>query len=120
MPVITLVILFSPEPWDGPIGIHEMLSVKNETILSFVPDYRINLIAPAHMDKTSMDKLRTSLREVLLYIKYSKERRYCQYQEWGGLFFWKSCEEMSKRADSYVGRVSFQERRIREETYIGR
>ena len=75
VPVITLVILFSPEPWDGPMSIHEMLSVNDEKILSFVPDYRINLIAPAHMDKTSMDKLRTSLREVLLYIKYSKDKK---------------------------------------------
>ncbi len=75
VPVITLVILFSPEPWDGPMRIHEMLSVKDEKILSFVPDYRINLIAPAQMDKTSMDKLRTSLREVLLYIKYSKDKK---------------------------------------------
>lgn len=30
IPVITLVILFNPAPWDGPISIHEMLSVKDE------------------------------------------------------------------------------------------
>ena len=74
VPVITLVILFNPAPWDGPISIHEMLSVKDERILSFVPDYKVNLIAPAHMDMEDMNKLKTSLREVLLYIKYSKDK----------------------------------------------
>ena len=78
LPIITLVILFSPEPWDGPRCIHEMLSVKDEQILAFVPDYKINLIAPAHMDKEEMDKLKTSLREVLLYIKYSKDKEKLQ------------------------------------------
>ena len=74
LPVITLVILFNPEPWDAPVSIHEMLSVKNPKILSFVPDYRINLIAPAQIEAEDMNKFRSSLREVLLYIKYSKDR----------------------------------------------
>ena len=74
VPVITLVILFSPASWDGPMSIHEMLSVKDKRILSFVPDYKINRIAPAHMDMKDMNKLKTSLREVLLYIKYSKDK----------------------------------------------
>ena len=52
--------------------------MKDEQILAFVPDYKINLIAPAHMDKEEMDKLKTSLREVLLYIKYSKDKEKLQ------------------------------------------
>lgn len=75
LPVITLVILFNADPWDGAMSIHEMLSVPDEELLQFIPDYRINLIAPAQMDEESMDKLRTSLREVLLYIKYSKDKK---------------------------------------------
>ena len=78
VPVITLVILFNPTPWDGPMSIHEMLSVKDEKILSFVPDYKINLIAPAYMDMEAMNKLKTSLREVMLYIKYSKDKEKLQ------------------------------------------
>ena len=42
--------------------------------ISFVPNYKINRIAPAHMDMKDMNKLKTSLREVLLYIKYSKDK----------------------------------------------
>ncbi len=74
LPVVTLVILFNPEPWDAPMSIYEMFSVKDPRILSFVPDYRINLIAPAQIKEDDMGKFRSSLREVLFYIKYSKDR----------------------------------------------
>lgn len=74
LPVVTLVVLFNAEPWDGPVSIYDMLSVKEPRILSFVPDYRINLIAPSQIKAEDMDKFRSSLREVLLYIKYSKDR----------------------------------------------
>ncbi len=75
VPVITLVILFSPKPWDGPMSIHEMLSDVKAELLPFIPDYRINLIAPADMSEASLDKFNTSLREVLLYIKYSSDKK---------------------------------------------
>lgn len=74
LPVITLVLLFNPEPWDAPMSIHDMLSVQDLKILSFVPDYKINLIAPAQMEAKDMDKFKSSLREVLLYIKYSQNK----------------------------------------------
>lgn len=74
VPVITLTLLFNPEPWDAPMSIYDMLSVRDPRILSFVPDYRINLIAPAQIREEDMEKFRSSLREVLLYIKYSKDR----------------------------------------------
>ena len=75
LPVITLVVLFSPDPWDGPMSIHEMLSGVEKELLPFIADYRINLIAPAAMDAASMDRFRSSLREVLLYIKYSTDKK---------------------------------------------
>lgn len=74
VPVITLTLLFNPEPWDAPMSIYDMLSVRDPRILSFVPDYRINLIAPAQIREEDMEKFRSSLREVMLYIKYSKDR----------------------------------------------
>lgn len=74
LPVVTLVILFSPDPWDGPMSIHEMLADVDAEFLRFIPDYRINLIAPAAVDEESMDRFHSSLREVLLYIKYSRDK----------------------------------------------
>lgn len=74
IPVITLVIHFSSEKWDAPLSLHEMFSVKNEKILALVPDYRINFISPATMSEDDINKLQTSLREVMLYIKNSKDK----------------------------------------------
>ncbi len=74
VPVITLVVFFSAEPWDGPRSIHDMFSVDDPRILSFVPDYRINLIAPGEMSDEELGKFATNLREVLLFIKHSKDK----------------------------------------------
>jgi hypothetical protein len=74
IPVITLVIYFGAEEWDGPMSIHDMLSVKNPEILSLVQDYRIHLIAPASLSDEEINKFSTNLREVLLFIKYSKNK----------------------------------------------
>lgn len=74
LPVITLVIYWSPDEWDGPRSIHEMLSVKDVDILKYVPDYRINLITPREIGDNDFDKFQTSLAEVFQFIKYSKDK----------------------------------------------
>ena len=61
MPIITLVISLSTEDWDGPMSIHEMLSVKNKSVLSYVQDYKLNLLAPARIDDADFAKFRTEL-----------------------------------------------------------
>ena len=65
-PVITLVIHFGAEEWDGPLSLHE--------ILSFVENYRIHLIDPAKLTEEQLNKFSTSMREVIGYIKYSKNK----------------------------------------------
>ena len=72
MPVITLVIYFGASEWDGPISIHDMLNTNNKRLLSFVPDYRINLIAPAQVPDEDFEKFSTDFRDVLQFIKCSK------------------------------------------------
>jgi hypothetical protein len=67
IPVITLVMYFGAEEWDGPISIHEMLSVKDSKIVSLVPDYRIHLISPMSLSDEEINKFSTNLREVLLF-----------------------------------------------------
>ena len=39
-------------------------------MLKFIPEYRINLIDPAQMAQDDLNKFKTSLREVLGYIKH--------------------------------------------------
>ena len=55
-----------------------MLSVQDPEILSLVPDYRINLFSPAEIKDEEPDKLESNLKEVMLFIKYSKDKRKLQ------------------------------------------
>ena len=73
-PVITLVIHFGAEEWDGPLSLHEMMSTRDMELLSFVENYRIHLIDPAKLTEEQLNKFSTSMREVIGYIKYSKNK----------------------------------------------
>ena len=43
-----------------------------------VPDYRINLFSPAEIKDEELDKLQSNLKEVMIFIKYSKDKRKLQ------------------------------------------
>ena len=75
LPVITLVIYWSPDEWDGPRSIHEMFAVNHSDVLKFVSDYRINLISPREIDDKDFEKFETKLAEVLQFVKYSKNKK---------------------------------------------
>ena len=75
IPVITLVIHFGAEEWDGPISLHEMMEIGNPELLKYVQDYRIHLIDPFSLTDEELGKFSTSLREVLGYIKYSGDKK---------------------------------------------
>lgn len=72
-PVITLVIHFGDSEWDGPMSLREMMATTDEKILSYVPDYKINLLEPARMTPEEMGKFQSTLREVFRFIKFSKD-----------------------------------------------
>lgn len=73
LPVVTLVVYFDAKEWDGPMSLHEMFVEQDARILALVPDYKINLIAPASIKDDDFEKFRTSLKEVLAFIKYSQD-----------------------------------------------
>ena len=74
MPVITLVVYFGDRDWDGAKSIHEMLSVDNVELLSYVPDYKINLIEPAKISDENFDKFKTDLGAVMQFIKHQSDK----------------------------------------------
>lgn len=78
LPVVTLVIFFGAEEWDGPLTLKEMYSVTDETVMQYVPDYKVNLIAPSRMSEEEIEEFKSSLKEVMLYIKYSKDKEKLQ------------------------------------------
>lgn len=73
-PVITLVVHFGANEWDGPLSLHEMMDLKDERLLEFVQDYRIFLIDPYKLDAEDLNIFSSSLGKVLAYIKYSKNK----------------------------------------------
>ena len=75
IPVVTLVIYFGSDDWDAPLSLREMYSNTSSAILAHTPDYHVNLIAPGEMSDKDIDEFHSNLREVMLYIKYSKDKK---------------------------------------------
>ena len=73
-PVITLVINFGGKKWDAPLSLHEMYGEQPEKVLPFIQDYRVFMIDPMEMSDNDLQKLNSSLREVLAYIKYQRDK----------------------------------------------
>ena len=71
---VTLVIHFGADEWDAPLSLHEMMGTQNEKLMHYVQDYQIHLIDPAKLTEEDLKKFTSSLREVIEYIKYSKDK----------------------------------------------
>jgi len=72
-PVITLVVYWGGEEWDGPRSLKDMLDTNNETILKHVSDYRLNLIVPREVQDFS--KFSSDFGKVMRYIAASGNRK---------------------------------------------
>ncbi len=70
-PIITLAVYWGSKEWDGPRTLHEMMNIKDESLLQYVPDYKINLLEPCKI--TDFTKFQTSVGEVLQVIKVSED-----------------------------------------------
>lgn len=68
-PIITLVLYWGNEAWDGPKSLYEMFKETDLDILRYVNDYHINLIEPK--DIKDFSKFRTELGKVLEFINAS-------------------------------------------------
>ena len=72
IPVFTLTIYFGSDPWDGPLCLHDMMELRDPRMKQHIQNYRLNLIEPSTLSKDELQKFQTSFREVMGYIKYSK------------------------------------------------
>ncbi len=73
IPVITFMIHFGAEEWDGPMSLKEMMDLQDEVLEEYIQDYRIYLIDPVKLTEEELGKFKSSLREVLMFMKYSKD-----------------------------------------------
>ncbi len=74
IPSVTVTVYFGPDEWTAPMSLQDMMEVKDPRVLACMNNYRLHLIAPAQMADEEIEKFKSSLREVMLFIKYSKDR----------------------------------------------
>lgn len=74
IPVVTLVVYFGANEWDGPRNLHQMFAIQDEKLLALMPDYKINLLAPREMSDKEIEQFQTDFREVMLFCKYMKDK----------------------------------------------
>lgn len=74
IPSVTLTIFFGCEKWDGPLSLFDMMDVSDPDVLSCMDNYHVRMIAPALMTDEEIMKFQSSLREVMFFIKYSRNK----------------------------------------------
>ncbi len=74
-PVITLVMHFGAEKWDGPLSLYDMMDIDDPKLMELIQNYRIHIVEPAGMAGSDLLKFSTSLREVMGCIKYSDNNK---------------------------------------------
>ena len=73
IPLISLVIYFGSDKWDGPRSLKEMFPEDiDKEILNEVEDYRLHLIIPSEI--TDFSKFKTDFGIVMKYIAVSESR----------------------------------------------
>ena len=73
IPVISLVVYFGSDKWDGPRSLKEMFPEDIDSeILDEVEDYRLHLIVPSEI--TDFSKFKTDLGKAMKYIAASESR----------------------------------------------
>lgn len=61
MPVITLVLYFGTEPWDGPVSLYDLMNVP-KGLKRYIPDYRINLVQVAFLPEEVIAKFQSDFQ----------------------------------------------------------
>ena len=79
IPVITLVVYFGADRWDAPRSVRQMFDqTYDERLLSFVQDYRINLIEPAALSDDELARFTTDFGRVMEFLKVSNDKQRMQ------------------------------------------
>lgn len=77
-PVVTLVLYYGREPWDGALDLHELVGLRvsdplDQALSPFISNYRINLIHVRDMD--CLEHLRTHLQLIFSMLKYNTDKQ---------------------------------------------
>ena len=72
LPVITAVIYWGMDKWDGPRSLHEMLEPESKFLTEYVQDYKIHLIVPSELEDVEI--FHSSLRDVFAFIRCASDK----------------------------------------------
>ena len=74
IPTITLVVYLGSDEWDGPRSLYDMFGIPKDKRFARVKNYEMDLIEPYRISEDEIQKFQTSMREVMLYLKYAEDR----------------------------------------------
>ena len=74
MPVVTVVVYFGADKWDGPLSLYDMFGIHDDNTMECVQNYKVHLIEPSSLTKEELDKFKTGFGYVMSCIKYSDDK----------------------------------------------
>ena len=77
-PIVTLVLYYGREPWDGALDLHQLTGLDRgdplfAAIAPFVPNYHVNLMHAGNLD--CVEHLRTHLQLIFSMLKYNTDKQ---------------------------------------------
>ena len=77
IPVVTIVIYFSPDRWNGPSSLYEMFEWSEipDNLKEYIQNYKIILLQPCDIAPDKLDKTESTLGKVMGFIKYSTNEK---------------------------------------------
>ncbi|HCJ06901.1 MAG TPA: hypothetical protein DHV96_00645 [Lachnospiraceae bacterium] len=73
VPVVTIVVTFQPEAWDGPMSVHEMLDWRGipEQVQELTPNYKMLLIQPESYEEEKVSNPQSTFGVIMGLLKYA-------------------------------------------------
>ena len=73
IPVVTIVVTFQSEAWDGPMSVHEMLDWRgiSEEIQELIPNYKMLLIQPESYKEEKVSNPQSTFGVIMGLLKYT-------------------------------------------------
>jgi len=72
-PVLTLVIYYGDEKWDGPRSLKDMLDIKSPVIEAFVPDFPIHIVDVKHLKPEEIESYTGYVKILFGILSYAKD-----------------------------------------------
>ena len=76
LPVVSLVVYFGCNKWDGPLSLCELLDIdKDDELLTYINDYKVTLLSPVSISDEKLNKLNSDLYSVFASLKYINDSK---------------------------------------------